>query len=123
METQLPKYVLIIKGQAHRTGDTVEELMSAMDLDAIGGGSVKSFRLHEFIDGVPATNFKHPHCTHCKRVKLSDGSNALKPCVYPERSDDPTVEVHNYHAPHRDDMCCPEHKHHAKLMHRNCMMR
>lgn len=117
------KYVLVIKGQVHGMGDSVEELMARMDLNSLGGGSVKSFRYHEFIDGVPDSTFTHPHCKHCKRVKARDGSNAEKPCVYPERSGDPTVEVHNYHAPHTDDMCCPEHKHHAKLMHRNCMMR
>jgi hypothetical protein len=123
MENNKPKYVLIIRGQCHGTGDSVEELMMKMDLNALGGGSVKSFRYHEFIDGIPGGTFPHPHCKNCKRVKQANGSNAENPCVYPERSDDPTVEVHKYHAPHTDDMCCPEHKHHAKLMHRNCMLR
>lgn len=123
MENNQQKYVLVIKGQVHGIGDSVEELMTRMDLNALGGGSVKSFRYHDFIDGIPDSIFSHPHCKNCKRVKAGNGSNAKKPCVYPERSGDPTVEVHSYHAPHTDDMCCPEHNHHAKLMHRNCMMR
>lgn len=123
MENNHPQYVLVVRGQVQGMGDSVEELLTRMDLNSLGGGSVKSFRFHEFIDGDPDTIFRHPHCKHCKRVKAGDGSNAKKPCVYPERSGDETVEVHKYHAPHTDDMCCPEHKHHAKLMHRGCMMR
>jgi hypothetical protein len=117
------KYVLVVRGQVHGTGDSVEELLSRMDLKSLGGGEVKSYRHHEFIDGLPDTIFRSPHCAHCKRTKARDGSNAEKPCTNPERSDDPTVEVYKYHAPHTDDMCCMEHNHHAKLMHRNCMMR
>lgn len=123
MENNQPKYVLVVRGQVHGTGDDVQELFTRIDLNALGGGAVKSYRRHEFIEGTPDTIFKHPHCAHCKRVKAGDGSNLDKPCTNPERSDDETVEVHKYHAPHTDDMCCPEHKHHAKLMHRNCMMR
>lgn len=118
-----PQYVLIVKGRVLAEGDEPQELFARFDLDKLGGGAVKSWRNHKFIDGNPDSIFYYRHCDYCKAPWQRDGSNENKPCKYPERSGETGVEVIKYHAPHTDDRCCMEHNHHAKTMHVNCMMR
>jgi hypothetical protein len=115
-------YVLIIKGRAMASGDNPDVLFSLFDLAQFGSASVKSFRLHHWIDGIPDSIFSHEHCQHCKATRQRNGSIDDQPCRYPERGDE-SVEVYDYHAPHTDDKCCTEHNHHAKTMHVNCFMR
>lgn len=117
------KYILMITGRVMASGDDIEQLMNIYDLDAAGGGMVKSFRLHKWVDGIQGTIFSDEHCTHCKATRQRNGRNDDQPCKYPERSGDPDVELYKYHAPHTDKRCCPEHRHHAKTMHVGCMLR
>lgn len=123
MTTTQPQYILICKGRVLAEGDDPQALLNLHDLDRLGGGLVKSWRKHKFIDGNPDSVFYYRHCEYCKAPWQRNGSNEDKPCKYPERSGDTTVEVIKYHAPHTEDRCCMEHNHHAKLMHVNCMMR
>lgn len=116
-------YVLIITGRVMASGNDVEQLMKVYNLDNTGGGAVKSFRLHKWIDGIPNSIFSDEHCEYCKATRQRKGTLDDQPCKYPERSGDSTVEVINYHAPHTDTRCCPEHNHHAKTMHVGCMLR
>lgn len=117
------QYILISRGRVLAEGDDPQELLVLHDLDRLGGGVVKSWRNHKFIAGNPDSVFYYRHCEYCKAPWQRNGSNEAKPCKYPERSEDTTVEVIKYHAPHTDDRCCMEHKHHAKGIHVNCMMR
>lgn len=115
-------YVLVMMGRIMASGDNPDDLFAIYDLSRSGKTSVKSFRLHSWIDGIPNTIFSDEHCEHCKATRQRRGTLDDQPCKYAERGDE-TVEVFDYHAPHRDDTCCPEHKHHAKKMHVNCFMR
>ena len=115
-------YVLILMGRIQASGDNPDELFALYDLTKTGSAFVKSFRLHHWIDGIPNTIFSDEHCEHCKATRQRRGTLDDQPCRYPERGDD-TVEVFEYHAPHTDDRCCTQHRHHAKGMHVNCFMR
>lgn len=117
------KYILFFTGRVMASGDNVEQLMKIYNLDDMGGGKVKSYRLHTWVEGIPGTIFRDEHCTYCKDTRQRNGRNDEQPCKYPERSGDPDVEVYEYHAPHTEKRCCPEHNHHAKKMHVGCMLR
>lgn len=123
MHVEKADYILVIAGRVMASGNDVEQLMNLFDLENTGGGFVKSFRLHHWIDGIPKTIFSDEHCEYCKATRQRYGRLDDQPCQYPERSGDPTVEVFKYHAKHTDTRCCPEHNHHAKLMHVGCMLR
>lgn len=114
-------YVLIVMSAIIDGGNDPQELLARHDLNS-AGGAVKSFRYHDFTAGIPNSIFSDTHCKNCKRTKQHKDRNLYHACPYPEKGDD-TVEVFSYHPEHTKDRCCPEHNHHADMMHNGCFMR
>lgn len=110
-------------GRVIAESNNVEELLAYPNLNVLNRVQIKSRRLHEWTPGREGAGLKWEHCKNCQTIRQRYGRIDDKPCRQPEKSDDPTVEVINYHAEHTDDRCCPEHNHHAKFMHVGCIMR
>lgn len=114
-------YILVVMSAIIDGGDDPNELLTRHDLSS-SGGIVKSFRYHDFIDGNPDTIFVFDHCKNCKQAKQGKDRNLYHACPKPEKGDD-TVEVFEYHPEHSTSRCCPQHNHHADMMHVGCFLR
>lgn len=115
-------YVLVALGRVIAASNDMEELKELFITYQLPDGAIKPFRLHTWIAGIPNSIFSDEHCVHCKATRQRKGTLDDQPCKYPERGD-VTLEIYEHHAAHTPDRCCPQHNHHAKNMHVNCMLR